>query len=450
MIFYLFMVVLAVVALALLGVGLLCGALIVLLVLQAVGVIRRVPFRYNIRNLAVRWRVTLLTALAFTLVVGIMTVMLAFVNGMYKLTEGSGQPGNVMVLSDGATDELISNLGFGDIRELALNENIERDEQGERLASLEIYVVVSQEIPGAEAGGRHRRFVQARGIEDPVRASRVHNLTLHPGGAWFSPAGVESLPSGGDAIQAVLGEGIARELGKDQGKPSLGPGDRFELGGRTWIVTGIFRSAGSTFDSEVWGKAERVGSTFGKTSFTTAVLRTPDAAAAKRLAEDLTANYKKPAVQAQPETEYYEKLSSTNQQFLVAILFVAVVMAVGGMFGVMNTMFAAVSQRTKDIGVLRILGFARWQILNSFFLEALMLALIGGALGCALGSLANGYSATSILSSGMGGGKSVVLKLVVDARILTAGMVFSLVMGAIGGLVPALSAMRLKPLESVR
>jgi ABC-type lipoprotein release transport system permease subunit len=409
-----------------------------------------VPFSYNVRNLAVRWRVTLLTALAFTLVVGIVTIMLAFVNGMNKLTQGSGQPGNVMVLSDGATDELFSNLGFGDIRELALNEAIERDEEGERLASLEIYVVVSQEIPGAEAGGRQRRFVQGRGIEDPVRASRVHNLTLHPGGAWFSPAGVQSLPNGRDAIQAVLGEGIARELGKDQGKPSLEPDDTFELGGRTWIVTGIFHSAGSTFDSEVWGKAERIGSTFGKTSFTTAVLRTPDAAAAKQLAEDLTANYKKPPILAQPETEYYEKLSSTNQQFLVAIIFVAVIMAIGGMFGVMNTMFAAVSQRTKDIGVLRILGFARWQILSSFFLEALMLALIGGALGCALGSLAHGYSATSILSSGMGGGKSVMLKLVVDARILMTGMVFSLVMGAIGGLVPALSAMRLKPLESVR
>jgi ABC-type antimicrobial peptide transport system permease subunit len=143
-------------------------------------------------------------------------------------------------------------------------------------------------------------------------------------------------------------------------------------------------------------------------------------------------------------------LSNTNQQFLVAIIFVASVMAIGGMFGVMNTMFAAVSQRTKDIGVLRILGFARWQILSSFFLEALLLALIGGAIGCALGSLANGYAVTSILSSGMGGGKSVMLKLVVDARIVTTGMLFSLVMGALGGLMPALSAMRLKPLESVR
>ena len=84
-------------------------------------------------------------------------------------------------------------------------------------------------------------------------------------------------------------------------------------------------------------------------------------------------------------------------------------MAVGGVFGVMNTMFAAISQRIKDIGVLRILGFARWQILVSFFLESLVLALVGGLLGCALGSLADGWTATSIVCSGQGGGKSVVL-----------------------------------------
>ena len=126
-------------------------------------------------------------------------------------------------------------------------------------------------------------------------------------------------------------------------------------------------------------------------------------------------------------------------------------MAIGGVFGVMNTMFAAISQRTKDIGVLRILGFARWQILVSFFLESLCLALLGGILGCALGSLANGLDATSTVGSSTGGSpKSVALKLIVDANTILAGMAFTLVMGAIGGLIPAWSAMRLRPLESLR
>jgi ABC-type antimicrobial peptide transport system permease subunit len=167
------------------------------------------------------------------------------------------------------------------------------------------------------------------------------------------------------------------------------------------------------------------------------------------VSEDLRTNYR-PPISAQPETEYYEKLSQTNKQFTIAIYFVTVIMAFGGVFGVMNTMFAAIAQRTKDIGVLRILGFARWQLVVSFFLETLSIALVGGLIGAGLGTIADGWSATSILSSGGGGGKTVVLKLVVDANTLAIGVLFAMIMGALGGVVPALSAMRLRPLESLR
>jgi ABC-type lipoprotein release transport system permease subunit len=228
-------------------------------------------------------------------------------------------------------------------------------------------------------------------------------------------------------------------------------GDLFEIGPRRWIVVGILRSAGSTFDSEVWAKRQIAGPMFGKEStYTTLVLRTADAVTARATAADLTANYRKAAVQAQVERDYYNKLNETNEQLLFAVVFVAVVMALGGVFAVMNTMFAAISQRIKDIGVLRILGYARWQVMVSFFLESLLLALIGGALGCALGSLSNGWMASSIVGSHTGGGKSVVLELVVDGNILAAGMLFALLMGSLGGLIPALWAMRLPALESLR
>jgi ABC-type antimicrobial peptide transport system permease subunit len=179
------------------------------------------------------------------------------------------------------------------------------------------------------------------------------------------------------------------------------------------------------------------------------VVRTEDETAAKALADDLSRNFK-PAVRAEPQMVYYSKLSDTNKQFLGAIIFVAVIMAVGGVFGVMNTMFAAISQRTKDIGVLRILGFARWQILISFFLETLFLALLGGTIGCLLGLYFDGWQATSILSSGPGGGKTVVLKLVVDAKTIAVGLLFTLIMGSLGGFIPALTAMRLRALDSLK
>jgi ABC-type antimicrobial peptide transport system permease subunit len=190
---------------------------------------------------------------------------------------------------------------------------------------------------------------------------------------------------------------------------------------------------------------------FGKEStYTTLVLRTAQAADARIMAEDLSANYKKAPVKAQVETDYYDQLNATNQQFLFAIIFVAIFMAVGGVFAVMNTMFAAISQRIKDIGILRILGFARWQVLVSFFLESLLIALAGGLLGCALGLLSNLVTMSSMVGSGHGGGKSVVVPLVADGNILASGLLFALIMGSIGGLVPSLWAMRLKALESLR
>lgn len=410
--------------------------------------IRKVPVSYNIRSLTVRWRITLLTSLAFTLVVGLLTVMLAFVEGMDRLTHGSGRPGNVIVLSDGATDELLSNLSYNDSSDVAREPGILRDDKGQPLVSREVYVVVNQPVPS----GR-RRFVQVRGIEDPEIAGRVHGLELFPGGSWFSEAGVQELPAGAGrepAIQAVLGEGVAHRLGQDYGKERFEVGDLFELGARQWIVVGITKSSGSSFSSEVWAKHQKVGDLFGKQNvFTTIVARTTDADTATEVSRNLT-EYKKATLQALPETEYYAKLSEANKQFATVIYFVTVIMAIGGIFGVMNTMFAAVSQRSKDIGVLRILGYARWQILASFLLETLLVALLGGLLGGALGYLTDGWTATSIVSGGQGSGKGVVLKLVVDAKILAIGLFFTLVMGALGGLAPALAAMRLRPLESLR
>ena len=116
----------------------------------------------------------------------------------------------------------------------------------------------------------------------------------------------------------------------------------------------------------------------------------------------------------------------------------------------MNTMFAAVSQRSKDIGVLRILGFSRLEVLCTFLLESLALALFGGTLGCLLGSLAHGWKATSVISGGQGSNRTVVLELLVSGDIISVGLLVTLLMGLLGGLVPSLLAMRLRPLESLR
>jgi ABC-type lipoprotein release transport system permease subunit len=423
---------------------------LVLLPLLFVG---RVPLTYNLRNLAVRWRVTALTALAFTLVVGLLIVMLAFVNGLNRLTAGSAQPGNVIVLSEGATDELWSSLPVDVAGDLLREPGILRDEQNRPLGSRELYVVAAQTVPPGQGHAEEwERFLQVRGVEDPDLSMAVHGLDMEPGGAYFSPAGVQSMGKGRPpAIQVLVGAGLARELGRDVGKPRLEAGDVFQIGSRDWVVVGVMKNSGSAFDSEVWAKAQKVGDHFQKQGmFTTVVARAAGRSGARALADHLKRDYKKTPLEAQTETEYYSKLAQANNQLLYAAYFVAIIMGAGGAFGVMNTMFAAISQRTKDIGVMRIIGFASWQILVSFLLETLAIAVLGGVVGCALGLLTNGWSASSIVGGDNGPGKSVMLRLVVDGNTLAIGLLFTLVMGLLGGLVPSVSAMRLRPLESLR
>jgi putative ABC transport system permease protein len=433
----------------------------IVLLLLAIG---KIPLRYNLRNLTVRWKTTLMTALAFTAVIALLIVMMAFVNGMQQLTQQTGQPGNVLVLSDGATDEIISNLTIGDLTDIEnLPEVVRQD--GRPMSSRETFLVASQPIPSGTEGRPRHRFLQVRGIEDPRLTAQLHNLELLPGGSWFSEAGVQEGSAAGSngpaapLIQAVLGEGVAHELGRSRTAQELAVaknpdrldiGDTFILRDQTWVVVGILKSAGLTFNSEIWAKRSLIASLFGKDTYTSLVLRARDVDAAVKLKEFLAKDYKKAALNPQIEADYYSKLSETNAQFSYAIGFLAVVMSLGGIFGVMNTMFAAISQRTEDIGVLRLLGYARWQILVSFLLESLVIALFGGLLGCAVGSLADGWTATSMVMGQSGGGKSVVLQLAISPDIIATGILLTLLMGLLGGLLPALSAMRLKPLEALK
>jgi ABC-type lipoprotein release transport system permease subunit len=542
----------------------------------------RVPMAYNYRNLLVRWWTTLLVGLAFMVVICLMIVMLAFVNGMYNLTEGSGQKGNVIALADGATDEQFSTVQYSDVTNLErewteLDENnsrlppsmpkiqVARIQEGDKttfLCSRETIIFANQPLPFMElklpsqgsmrirgvadpaklaslsgvqlesgsawfsntgltqageieivcgktalkqlaqaigkadlapgatfeladrrwkltgvmassrkqmdaetwtrfdmlstrlnnlaSGSRKRRFLQIRGIVDPPIAEQVHALHLLPGSRWFSEAGVSQDKQ---EIEAVLGEGIAMELGGDLHKDRLEVGDTFELADRIWKVVGIMKSEGSTFGSEIWAKQALVAPIFNRGNYSSLVMRVePDTLEAARIFAFHLKSRASPKSNAMAEIDYFARLQETNKQFLYGIIAVVAIMSIGGIFGVMVVMFAAINRRTKDIGAMRILGFKRWQILVSFLLESLGIAIFGGVLGCALGYLlADGRKASSIVSSGAGGGgKFVALTMNVDWNIILLGMLFALVMGRLGGLVPALWAMRLKILDTLR
>jgi ABC-type lipoprotein release transport system permease subunit len=445
--------------------------------------IGRVPLAYNARNLSVRWKTNAMTAFAFACVVGLLTFLLAFVNGMNKLTESSGIPGNVFVLSDGSTDEVFSNLGYGDLGNVervrateelvvdaagkpvfgpggvkqwrAIAPLVIRSEKGAKgedvyWSSKETYYSVNMAIPNSE----RRRFVQLRALEDAGISAKVHDVELQSGRWYSQDVGVDQQ----SRVECVLGAGIAKTLGEDVGKAALVPGDTFELGDMTWVIVGIMKSEGKTYGSEIWVKKfDRVTKTFGKEKYTTLVLRadkdTKDASRAVANFLNDPDRYPTEKLKAFSEPDYYAEQAKTNNFFLTCVLVVCVVMAIGGVFGMMTTMFASIAQRIRDIGVLRLLGFKRWQVMVSFLLESLAVAAVGGLVGVGLAwLLADGRSATSTLSGGGGGpgGKTIALTINVDAQVVALSLLFTFVMGRLGGLVPALSAMRMKILDSLR
>ncbi|HJZ92514.1 MAG TPA: ABC transporter permease [Gemmataceae bacterium] len=444
--------------------------------------IGRVPLSYNFRNLRVRWITTLMTGIAFTVVVALLILMSSFVDSVNRLTASSGIPGNVFVLSEGATDELFSNLGYGDVGKLDL-ETATDDPQGRPLAapltvksspgkpgqqpvrwcSKETYFVINQEIAKPAGGGPTRRFVQLRGIEDAEVALKVHDITLLKGDP-FGSEGAVRLSDGSTAVPCALGEGAAAAFGADYGRERLDVGDTFMLGDTKMVVAGVMKSAGRTFDSETWATNARVSKAFGKQAFTTVVLRVSDDGkdsaqqSAETMAYHLTKNFTNPRVRAVSETRYYEDLAKSNSQLMYLVTVVALIMSLGGIIGVMLVMFAAIAQRIKDIGVMRVVGYKRWQILVSFMLESLAIALIGGLIAVLLIVLVDaaatatqgGLTVTTNVSAGQGSGKTVVTKLVFGTDVLAGGILFTIIMGRLGGLLPSVGAMRLGILESLR
>ncbi len=208
-------------------------------------------------------------------------------------------------------------------------------------------------------------------------------------------------------------------------------------------------SANSAVSAEVWAKRSLVGSLFSEEGVTTLALRTRDAESARQFKDFLNREFQKARISAQVESDYYAEMIEMNQRLLMATIIVTLVTSIGGAISVMNTMYAAVSQRTYEIGLLRVLGYSRFQVLTCFLRESLMIGLAGGLLGCVLGALANDLAATSVVSSPSGGGKYVDFQLWVSPETLACGMLLALIMCLLGGLLPALSAMRKRPLDAV-
>jgi ABC-type lipoprotein release transport system permease subunit len=381
-----------------------------------------VPVSYGYRNLLVRWRTTIMTSLGFTLVVAALIIMLAFFNGIRAACIVTGEPQNVLVLNKGNLDEVLSQIDFVSANQIELTAHVLRDADGRPLTSRELFLVVTESDPRND----EPTLLQVRGILP--NAWKVHSQAKLISGRMFHPGQGE----------IIVGKGFQWEWG-------LKLGDTVRIARKDWRVVGVFEANGSTFESEIWGDLGELAGYFRRKSvYSSIILRTAGAADAQQVVESLK-NSRRVSVDAQLETEYYDRQADQLEAIRSGALVVVVFMAIGAVFGVTNTMFAAIGQRIKDIAVMRLMGFRRGEILISFLLETLLIAFIGGGLGTLIGYAFDGVTFSTAL-----GAKSIAFSFRVDGPTLMMATLMTICMGLVGGLLPAFSAMRVRPLESLR
>jgi putative ABC transport system permease protein len=384
-----------------------------------------IPISYNIRNLRLRKGLTIMTALGIALTVTTAVFLMALLAGLKKAFVSSGDPLNVLVMRKGSTAELSGGFDaalFGTLKTLP---GIATDSQGQPIASGE-WVVVAV-LPRKDRTGE---------VNVSVRGIMPAGLTLRPNaklveGRWFTTGQRE----------IVVGKSIHDRFSGTQ------VGDMLDFAKGQWKVVGVFNSGGTAYDSEIWGDLNQIAADFDRLGGLGSVyLRATDAVAADAL-KNRVSDDQRLKLEGHLETEYYEKQTSSGGAIKYIGFVVAIIMAVGSSFAAMNTMYAAVAYRSREIATLRVIGFSRPSILTSFVLEALLLSLLGAVVGIVLMLPFNG------MSTGIGNQvtfSETVFSLQMTWSVVMTAIIFALVMGLLGGFAPAWHASRQEILAALR
>jgi ABC-type lipoprotein release transport system permease subunit len=383
-----------------------------------------IPVRYNIRSLLVRRTTSLMTALGVGMVVMLLLLLSGFINGMRTTINSAARKGTWLLLQRGIKNEggFIPREQFYVIRSRA---EIETDKDGNALISPEF-------VRGFNptTNEPRRQFGLIRGVSF-VDAQRVHRGLHLLSGHW---------PRHGQN-EWVVGETFAARF------PNLTPGRQFRLGGRDFRIVGVFSDDGSAREAEAWTDLEDLLQAFhvaaaGYSAIHVALRPGSEESFKKALISNASL-----LVDVMSETQYYEDQSKFTDQFRALGLVVAIVLGVGSVFGGMNTMYAAVARRSREVGVLRVLGFGRRDILLSFLVESVLLGISGGVAGSLLCLL-------TIFATGLNSSAMTVFTLAVKFRLsiaaVLAGLVASLAIGTLGGFLPALRATHIEVVDSLR
>jgi putative ABC transport system permease protein len=384
-----------------------------------------IPIQYNIRNLKLRKSATVMTALGIALTVTTAIFIMALLAGLNAAFRGSGDPLNVLVLRKGATAEL--SAGGVDRDAVPIMKDlpgVARDPQGQPMISGEDLLVIV--LPRNDGSGETNvtvRFMTPMGMEmrPEVKLAAGH---------WFTPGQRE----------IVVSNSIHKRFAQ------ANVGDSMWIGKGTWTVVGIFDSSGSAHDSEIWGDINQLNADFDRVTYNSVLIRATDPVAADAL-KNRVSDDQRLKLAGMLEPDYWSKQTNSGAPIKFVGTLVAIIMAIGSCFAAMNTMYAAVAYRSREIATLRVIGFSRPSILASFVFESVLLSLLGAAVGIVLMLPMNGMTTGTNNPVTF---SEAVFSLRMTPAVLGSAVLFAVIMGLFGGIAPAWHAARREILASLR
>jgi len=382
------------------------------------------PLRYNFRNLTVRKASTLATAFSIGLTVGVFLMVMALARGIDLTLTSSGEPLNLIVMREGSTAELNSSVSREHLSNLMYLDGIVR-EGDQPLVAPELMTLIYKARKGMSQGSN----VTIRGVG--AMSNKLRSGFKVVSGRTFQPG----------LAEAVVSRRISERF---QG---LEVGDRFRIQATDYTVVGLFEAGGKAFESEIWVDVNSLASATKRETFSSVLLRASDRSALESLAKRITDDQQL-HLKAVPERTFYEDQQGTASGALKGLaVFIALIMAIGAGFAGMNTMYAAVARRTKEIGTLRVLGFRRRNILIAFILESVAIAVIGVAIGILLALPLNFVSTGTANFTTF---SEIAFNFRVTPELMLWALIFGVGIGFFGSLLPSIRASRFRIVDALR
>ena len=382
------------------------------------------PIKYNAKNVVMRWRSTLATILGIAMVVAVYVMVQALAIGLEKSSANTGDPRNLMIVRKGAQSESSSIVTLEQYRSLLYSEWIEHDVNDRPFVTADVLTLVN--LPRRDQKGEANTTLRGVGPMGKVLRPQVKLVE----GRWFEPGKRE----------VVVSKRLAARF------TNFDIGDRFKTGPDWLTVVGWFDAGNSAFDSEIWADADEVRSLFDRDSFSSLLVRAVHeeglAALSQWVEED-----KRLQLLAKQEVAYYREQTMTATPIRWLGNFLATAMSIGAILAAMNTMYATVGARTREIGTLRVLGFRRRTIVLGLLIEGMLLCAIGGAFGCLLALPINGYATGTI---GFESFSETVFEFTITPALALQGIVFSALIGLFGTLIPAIKASRTPVIDALK